>query len=79
MIVSKQNIGGHKMYKIELGDLVEFRMGARSKLKKGIVKATDKAWWVLKNHLDVSNHIVSINSCRLVEKAAVRKDIIPYI
>ena len=45
--------------RLRIGDLVEYRFGS-PKLERGLVKATDRAWYVIKDHVDINNCIVAV-------------------
>jgi hypothetical protein len=57
---------------IKVGDIVKLKKNAFGG-RVGLVKANDKSWWVIKNHLDVDNCIVAISD---IEKV-VRKNAVP--
>lgn len=53
--------------KIKIGDLVQ--LSGIWKGKVGIVLATDKAWWIIKDHFDVSDCIAHKNDIlRVIKK-----------
>ncbi len=60
--------------RLKIGDLIEYRFGS-SKLKKGLILATDRAWYVIKNHVDVNNCITAIKDItRIVTPREKLKD-----
>jgi hypothetical protein len=39
----------------------------------GLVLGTDKDWWVIKKHLDVDSHIVSVKEVKLITRRSKLK------
>lgn len=66
-----------KKQKIEVGDLVQ--IGGIWKKRIGIVRALDDAWYMLKNHIDVSNCMVERKDVKIIKKQIVPKKYIKYL
>lgn len=72
--------------KLRKGDLVEVEhesynhTGAPKHLVKGIVKGTEKDWWVITDHIDVKGFIIPVSSVkRVIKRQAIPEALFKYL
>lgn len=67
-----------KLLKFNVGDVVQLNRGWKNRI--GFVKATDKAWWVIKYHWDVANCIVKQSDVvKIIKRNVVPKKLVKYL
>ncbi len=64
--------------KFELGDLVQLSKGWGSRV--GIVRADDKAWWVIRRHYDIAHCICKAKDVvRVIKRQAIPRRYLPRL
>jgi hypothetical protein len=74
------SLGGkmkHKIIKFKLGDIVKLNDSWSNRI--GLVKADDKAWYVIKNHWDIAGCIVKTSDvAKVIYPNAVPRKYLKY-
>ena len=77
-IAANLNAKGKRKPQFALGDLVQ--LNAFWDRRVGIVKADDRAWWVIDGHYDIANCICEAKDVvRVITKGAIPKKYLRYI
>lgn len=63
--------------KIEIGDLAQLKGIWKNRV--GLVRGTDKDWWVIKDHFDVAHCIAHKRDIMIIKKSIVPKKFRKYL